>query len=653
MAIVVAAVLAAWAVGRCILALINSVPREVIHCMFLSLGIGFSIFTSSFAIFRTGGQTVMLPLLLLLIIGLWWLRSRPHQLSPFLVRRREWWLLSEATVVCLGWSLLIFHFMKDDAGEVLYLPPQQDSGPYTRITTFLDEFGIETSMPDWLDPSSAIRSPYHFADVWLAALVHRFSGAPSSIALGCVSSAALLTLSFFVLRLFLGRLFGRQLPNWAARLVALGAIGFGPGLLIPQVIGDWHYLSGMELFSRSMVTANKLLPSMILICYATFCSLNSRTRVATIFALVGTALVDITFVPFIGLAILVQLLDFIRLRHFEELKWSLGAIGCLAIAAVGYALEAKKASLVPRIFHDSFLDEYAPNAASFLGTAFNIVAGSVIRLGLLGSILVLIAAVAYRRNFLDLISHNMWLLWPRCMIPISAFSGLSASVFAWALLHDIPDSVQLSTNVASVLFTCITAATFGSMFCTDNERPTLCFAIGLLLLGLSVGLTLRDLSVRRDALSSEHSIEFQKSARTFFENRTGFGLRFRARSAFINSYSSSIHILGTSNVTTALARSGYEIVIPFEGIPMDSEPLGRARQRSMLSYAPMYKFTGETKFDGPVDEKTILSFLRGIPATHVVFEGVDSLPSTWEIYTSGCIEDIGSRTFLCEWKRPD
>jgi len=653
--IVVVVVLAAWALGRSILTLIQALPCDVVHRVFLSLGTGIGVLTSSFAIVRSGGKTVMLPALLLLLIGLFWLASKPHHLKSFRVAQQEWLLLVEATLVCLGWSLLIFQFMKGDAGELLYLAPQQDSAAYARLTSFLDEFGIETSMPDWLDPASAVRSPYHFADVWLAALVRRFFGVPSSAALGCVSSAALLTLSYLVLRLLLNQLFGLQLPSWAGRIAALGATGPGPGVLIPQVIGEWHYLSGIDLFSRSMVTANKLLPPLVLICYATFWALNSRTRVAAIFALIGAALVDFTFAPFVAIASLIVLLEVIRRRDFDALKWSLGAIACSAIATIGYVVEARQASSVPRILYDRFLEEYAPTTASYLITAFNVFAGSLIRLSLIGVFFVIIFSVPNRRHLLAFASPNPRVLSRWGTASISAFGGMSASVIAWSILHDIFDSVQLVTNVATVLSCCATAVAIGSLFRRECRRRTLSAGLGVLLVALSASLTARDLKARRDAFSSEYSIEFLKSARTFFETRSGFGLHFRARSAFVydNLGSFSIHILGTSNVTTALARSGYEIIIPFEGMPISSEPRMRSRQRSMLSYAPLYKFIGEENFDVIAEEKTVLSFLRSVPATHAVFEGVDSLPSTWGVYASGCINDIRSRTLLCEWQQPD
>jgi hypothetical protein len=539
--------------------------------------------------------------------------------------------------------------MTDDKGDLLFISPQNDAAAYSRLSTFLLKKGIETPVPDWLDPVLQTREPYHYVDVWLSALIQQLVEIPSVVSYGCVTISILLSLSYLLNKQILRKTYGHSITKFSIGIISFASTFIGPGIIVSQI--NWKYLSGISDFAISLVMQNKIIPAFLLIGFGLIWSNNIKTQVASIIAFLAVPLVHITFLPFAFVAIFVLILNLIINKLYNELKWVAVAIILFCIAMLGYSIEI---NYHINLTNDSIdiKQTYKPEVFNKIKTAVNIAAGSVIKIALLLMILIFIAIVGLNKiemqKFLKLIIEKQKL--NIIIIPL----GMGSSILSWAIMQDHLDSVQLTTNITCVLFVLGSLISIASLFNSRIHNKYIRKIFGVIIVFLATLWMINHVNNRSSHIKNQHSVEYQKSARIFFQSHDGFGLRFRGLSSFPESSFYEISpTLSTSNVATALASNGYEIMIPLEGLKLSEDPRLLMLQKKMLIMSPLYRYTGLKLLNLNDDYTTLLTFLKRVPATHAVFEGLTEIPPVLQKYTSGCILDNKSLTLLCEWHQPE
>ena len=336
------AVLGCYLVGAFLSRLLGVAPREQYFALFFTLVLGLVGLVGSYAAVRTGGRTIMLPLLGLLLLAAWQLRHRHPDEAPAADAaaparsgaRGLPLVLSLGLVVSAARWLLLY-----DPNSPFLRTPFQDYVFYGRLYSPLQQFGLETNVVETLYPQFLGSAPYHYMEVWLNVILVRVSGLPAVWCLYLGTYSALITI---VAAGFRAALAHYSVPRRGAALLAL-ALVLVTGVFWPFFQGHSFFENGTLVASTVLPLQPKLAPVWLLSLLGLLLLVRGRYLPATL-VLAGIPLVFISTLPAVcasigGLAL--------YLGARQQLRWraALGVAlpGVAAAAYVGafYFLSAK------------------------------------------------------------------------------------------------------------------------------------------------------------------------------------------------------------------------------------------------------------------------------------------------------------------------
>jgi hypothetical protein len=257
LALTLASLLVCYIIGIGVLRLLRMAPQEPLFEGFIRLLTGLAVLIIGYAIFRTHGVTVLLPLPLLLVGALYGLRppavEAPSASTPS-SSPTSWTTLA----IVLGMSavaLVVQYLLVYEPGTPFLQTPFEDYVFYSRLTLPLTQLGVETNSLEMVFPQFQTVQPYHYFEIWATTLLVDLTGLPS-VWVNYVATTAIISgicgLGFAAIYAHSG------LPRrWAVLLgvVTLAVTGTSwPFLLRFPFFGNGTFLSHMPLYLYPKLT---------------------------------------------------------------------------------------------------------------------------------------------------------------------------------------------------------------------------------------------------------------------------------------------------------------------------------------------------------------------------------------------------------------
>lgn len=462
-----------YALSRIVTRLTRSVNRNIPMYWLLFCGLFFIV--SLYAIIRTGGLSILLPVPLLIIALLYDLHTWQDAGSARVSRKEEGFLLLFSF---LGqFVFFACTFLSFDAQSIKYVAG--DFNIYYRMANRLNEFGIEaynfniTTVPTH-------PSPYHFGDIWLYALSNRFVSLNPSISFLASFSvlSPVFTLGLYALIKNVFPSFLREKKKYLWGLLVFSGLFGGFSICFPGFLRAYAEPYTLAVFSWGKV----LLLSTALIGILIACS-KRLLRLAVLSACLA-GLLYINAIPAIYMSLFFLLTMLLLRKELSGKQWFqlhvlLVGITVTTVLALYKAYPAlhPAATAVPATASSGLLHGMAPGR--YVKTAINIFIGGWFQVFTILPYLLLLALVAFFHKGFRTIPTQIRQL--DLSIYFLAFLFLSG-LFSWALLFPLSvDAVQFFHNILapvySILVTLIVFYALSSGVHTMVKSATVAIAL--------------------------------------------------------------------------------------------------------------------------------------------------------------------------------
>lgn len=177
--------------------LLGGAAHEPAFTLFFRLVLGLGYVAGGYAVWCTGGASILLPSLGLLLALGFVLRGQPARQAAARARADQPGWPGQPVALLLGLAGVIFtarYFLLYDPASPFLRTPFQDYVYYARLVLPLNQYGVETNVLDILDARALTVQPYHYLDLWLNALAVRLTVWPASWCLFLSIASILLTL---------------------------------------------------------------------------------------------------------------------------------------------------------------------------------------------------------------------------------------------------------------------------------------------------------------------------------------------------------------------------------------------------------------------------------------------------------------------------
>ena len=323
--VVLGTVLACYGLGIAALKMMRVSAAGPQFQLFLALTIGLVLLVSSYALVSTGGRTVLLPVLVLMLAATWLLRQ-PEAMN------HDSSATGRPLAVLLGLSIVLFAgrwLLLYDPASPFLRTPFQDYVYYGRLTLPLNQLGLETMSLDTLYPQFLTTMPYHYLEVWLNAALVRLTGLPAAWCLYLGTYSALITIAvagFWAVLVHFG------LRAACAAPLALVMV-LATGVYWPVFEAHSFTQNGALVASSMLVVQPKLAPVYILTLLGLLLLLRGRYQ-ASALVLGCLPLVFVTTLPTVCAALVGLALYLWRSKHLAG-RAALG-VAAPAVAAAVY-----------------------------------------------------------------------------------------------------------------------------------------------------------------------------------------------------------------------------------------------------------------------------------------------------------------------------
>lgn len=220
--------------------------------LFLTLVAGMTMLVSIFAIWKTTGKTILLPVPILLIAGFYFIKSdgninKDEKQSPVN------WQLYVPFIIGLCALYFVFFlqvYLGGDKDSFSY--PGVDNLFYARVIDYLNVYGVENSLGDFFYPYEIGVKPYHYFDLWIAALISQTMGVNSVNALVLCSYTVFCVLTSVGVMALLQTFFKSLLTIHLLLISAFTLLFSGFAFLFP------HFILNADVFDLSIANYPKV-----------------------------------------------------------------------------------------------------------------------------------------------------------------------------------------------------------------------------------------------------------------------------------------------------------------------------------------------------------------------------------------------------------
>jgi hypothetical protein len=366
---------ACFCLGTALLRWVGLHTEEPFFALFLRLLCGVVGLTVGYALFRTAGVSILLPVPLLLGGVVLALRHSDGRARPAPVLTRPVLLMACALslAVFIGQYVLVY-----EPGAPFLQTPFQDYVYYSRLTLMLNKLGLETNSLEVVFPQFQTEQPYHYFEIWLNALLVWATALPSVWVFFVSMAAVLLTIcGIGFAAIYAG--FGLR-PPWAA---LLGGLTLTVNGTIWPWLGRYSFVVNGSLLSHLPVQLHPKLAPVYLAVLLVGLLLLRRRWVAASLAMGVLPLLFISTAPAVlagamGLALYLGLSRQLPWSRALRLLLPTGMVGMYI--ALFYALQPPAYQFV-HVSHFSLLASVIP-AGSELKTLVNIALGVMLNYGI-------------------------------------------------------------------------------------------------------------------------------------------------------------------------------------------------------------------------------------------------------------------------------
>lgn len=506
---------------------------------FLRLVSGVVMLTVAYAVARTRGATILLPVPLLVLGIVYSLRERgavPHR----------WRLATPVLGQVLGISAVVFavqYALLYEPGSPFLQTPFQDYVYYSRLTLPLNSLGLETNSLEMVYPQFQTVQPYHYLEIWLNALLVQLTGLPS-VWVFFVGTASILITICGVGFAAVYRHCGLS-ARWAA-LLGLATLT-ATGTVWPFLIKYLFVANGSLLTHLPLAVNPKLAPIYILLLLAALLLLRERF-VAAGLALAAVPLTFVATAPAIGFGV-VGLAAYLWVRRRLTVGKGVGLVVPTAMAVlytgIFYVLQSAPYQF-PSTGRASTFAVTIPKVGE-LKTVFNIGAGVFLNFGIyfFGYILLALVLLWQRKRLGAVRSTDQ---------PIVAWfiATLAGATLMRSVGYHFLDGFQFFSNPMIPLTTIILAVVVGrALQGTASRWPIVATValVGLLVVGTSSDAT----------QNTRFSAEFLARVGPILEKMPGRGGYLLADSDYKNAYMMSADSY-TSGTYVSNFKNNYSLV---------------------------------------------------------------------------------------------
>lgn len=444
-----------YGLGAGLLRLAGWRAEEPFYTTFLRLLTGVLTVTTAYALVRTGGVSVLLPVpLLLAVVVRATRRPAAEASSPSVLPR---W--GGALLLSLGMSVVVFigqYALVYEPGAAHLQTPFQDHVYYSRLTLMLNQAGLETNSLEMVFPQFQTEQPYHYLEIWLNALLVWATCLPSVWVFFVSMATVLISISGVGLAAIYAHA-GLQMV-WAAVLGGLTLMV--TGIVWPLLSIRYGMVANGALLTHLPIILHPKLAPVYLATVLAVLLLLRRQWLAAAAALAMLPLLVVATAPAAGTGVAGLAL---YLGMSRQLPWrqALRLLGPMAAAGVYlvlfYALQSAPYRF-PVSGHTSLLAAVLP-AAGELKTLANIAIGVLVNYGI------------YYLGYVVLIGLLWWsrpAQW-RATMPINwpllawATATLLGATLTRTLGHHFLDGFQFFSNIMVPVSAVLVAVLLGQV----------------------------------------------------------------------------------------------------------------------------------------------------------------------------------------------
>jgi hypothetical protein len=284
-----------YLLGQCLLRWTSVSQQDFFFDSFLSLLTGLTVLTITYALGRTGGVTIMSPVLLILggILYLQRFEKPVVSISPRPV-------MAWGVIMIVGSVMFVVQcWLVYEPGSSFLQTPFQDYVYYSRLTLPLNELGIETNSLEVVFPQFQTEQPYHYFEIWWNALLIRVTGLPSVWVFFLSASSVLITICGIGFAAIYTHCGVRAYQAAILGVVSLSIVGTVWPILTP-----YSFFANGSLLSHLILFINpKLAPVYLFVLLAVLLLLRQQIYAAAM-ALAVLPLVFVATAPAIGIGLL-------------------------------------------------------------------------------------------------------------------------------------------------------------------------------------------------------------------------------------------------------------------------------------------------------------------------------------------------------------
>jgi hypothetical protein len=430
-------------------------PASLLTTNSSSIYIGMLLVPVLFAIIKTGGSTILLGFILVIVFLISGYKRLAADHVPVQIERVKRDIVSMLLYYSIFYIFLAFYVATNFYQNGNLYQCLQDVIYQLDITEALKNLGAENGYAqlNYFNDYASLRQPYHYFEFWFIAFINQFSGVNTFFLTIATAPAILFAVSAFFVK-NIASVIG--LPEKASF--------FAPALIFLKLVFLFHFLTSIDVFTPALIPSLKSQVYLFFIYYALLVYLHAPRL--SIIPLLGLLFSNISSVFSIfslaGFAILV----FLSRREYKN-AWFILACTFLSgffILAFYYINGFVQTVVGGGNSSGSVLNLNSLNYR----TMINIVGGAGLQnlVLLLPWVVAFFVALYFNKVNVKVVLNKGYVRLLLCAA-ISAVGGL----LAWALFYKTADSVQFFSNASNTLISALLVFTCLLVFKALYHRP--------------------------------------------------------------------------------------------------------------------------------------------------------------------------------------
>jgi hypothetical protein len=586
--------------GRLLLRLLKIGSMPLFTGIFTSLLIGCTLLVLLTSLIYTKCITVNLlfiPLLIGLTLSYW--RKKINESTESSLHPPPFYLI---WLLLGGFFIFLFrfgHVFNSDAN--IPLVPHGDLVYYANCIDFLIFFGKENSSVDYVYGAYSGTSPYHFYELWYGAGIGELAGLNTALCLMLVTFSTSVFIIWMGLCAIMEHFRGRLM--WTDVLFCFFLLGL-TGIFI-GIYSRVPFMGNIGVFVKNALNYPKLFPIYFYL-IAAFLSFLKKMNFQAICCLLALPIAFVSTAIGVFASILLWLISqYLIVKKINIPSLILTLITLFSLIAFYGPFTVQ---MNTHVNVDSTNVFYNLTNPSFLRTAFNIVAGTCIQIGLLFFPFFILYIASYsfpkRMNFLT-----------NSLFQLLIFAYFS-SLIAWALLHDKLSVVQVFSNLSIPFLNIASSFLLMQVWMVVAQRRLILKSLIAVLLIIGIFQSFysyrflypQDMSYLKQVLI--YSKQFSRVGAFLFDEVDYKNIGF--------SYVSNFIIQG--NYLIYSQHKTFPLSISPHDYPYSKEPFYAKIERESIKNTPFYKYVEEEKMKNKFHSinESQLEFIKRMNINYII-----------------------------------